>query len=141
MIPFTIDLRPGSPINEQLIYAVKKAIVSGQLKPGDRIPSVRALSQELKINPNTVQKAIMKLTNDGLLEVRPGIGCAISATAKEASVAQREELLHEAFERLVVEAKRLQLSKEDVIQAINEHWSRMSVPSDRKGTKNKKGRL
>ncbi|MFA6568571.1 MAG: GntR family transcriptional regulator [Victivallales bacterium] len=126
MIPFTIDLKPGVPINEQLVYAVKRAVVSGQLKPGDRLPSVRALSQELKINPNTAQKAFARLTGEGLLEVRPGIGCTVAALPRNATEEQRNGILKEEIEHLVVEARKLRLNKEDVIRAVNEHWSRMS---------------
>lgn len=127
MIPFTISLKPGTPINEQLVYSIKKAIISGQLKPGDRLPSVRVLSQELKINPNTAQKAFTRLTNEGLLEVRPGIGCTVAAVAKTATEEQRNEILKGEIEHLVVEARKLQLKKEDVINALNEHWSRLSA--------------
>jgi GntR family transcriptional regulator len=56
MLPFSIDLRPGLPVAEQILFAVKKAVVGGQLRPGDRFPSVRVLSQELKINPNTAHR-------------------------------------------------------------------------------------
>ena len=129
MIPFTVELRPGSPINEQLVYAIKKAVVSGQLRPGDRMPSVRGLSQELKINPNTVQKVVAKLVGDGLLEIRPGIGCSVAAAPPEATAAQRDEILQGEVERLVVEAQRLRLDKADIIKAFEEHWSRLADAS------------
>ena len=49
MIPFRVDFRPGVPLFEQVVYAAKKAVVSGRLRPGDVFPSVRALSKELTI--------------------------------------------------------------------------------------------
>ena len=61
MIPFRVDFRPGTSLYEQVIYAAKKALISGQLRPGDPFPSVRALSAELKINPNTAHKVITHL--------------------------------------------------------------------------------
>ena len=48
MLPFSIDIRPGLPIAEQVLFAVKKAVVTGQMRPGDKFPSVRLLSQELR---------------------------------------------------------------------------------------------
>ena len=124
MLPFYIDLKAGSPICDQLVYAVKKAIVSGQLKPGDRLPSVRALSQALKINPNTAQKAIAKLCADGLLQASPGIGCSVSIEArKPASSSERGELLRDEIERLVVEAMKLRIDKDDLHKAIDKRWS------------------
>src|SRR5436305_974798 len=57
MLPFSIDLKAGLPVAEQILFAVKKAVVGGQLVAGDKFPSVRVLSQELKINPNTAVRA------------------------------------------------------------------------------------
>ena len=77
MLPFTVRLRTGVSVYRQLVYAVQKAVVSGQLLPGDRFPSVRNLSQELRINPNTAQKVVRRLVDQGLLEVQPGIGTIV----------------------------------------------------------------
>ena len=122
MLPFSISLRPGVPIYEQVIYAVTKAAVSGQLRPGDPFPSVRTLSQELKINPNTAHKIVSALTEQGLLAVRPGIG-TIVADARPTAAA-RHLVIDSDTERLVVEAKRAGLSLPDVITAIRRHWAR-----------------
>ena len=78
MPQFSISLRTGVPIYEQVTYAVTRAIVSGELQPGDPFPSVRALSQDLKINPNTSHKIVAALIERGSLVVRPGIGTAVS---------------------------------------------------------------
>ena len=72
MIPFHVDFAPGSPLYEQVVYAATKAIVSGRLSPGDDFPSVRVLSRELKINPNTAHKVVTRLVDAGLLEIRQG---------------------------------------------------------------------
>ena len=77
-LPFSIPLRSGEPVAEQVIFAVTRAVVSGQLQAGDPFPSVRALSQELKINPNTAHRIIAALTEEGLLTVRPGIGTVVN---------------------------------------------------------------
>jgi len=74
VIPFRLTFEPGVPIHQQVTFAAKKAMVTGQLRPGETFPSVRVLSKALKINPNTAHKVIIQLTLDGLLEVRPGIG-------------------------------------------------------------------
>ncbi len=71
MIPFQISFRPGAPLCDQVVYAAKKAVVSGQMRTGDPFPSVRVLSKELKINPNTAHKVITQLVNEGVLEVQP----------------------------------------------------------------------
>ena len=123
MPPFSISLRTGVPIYEQVIYAVTRAVVSGELKPGDPFPSVRALSQDLKINPNTAHKIVAALIERGLLVVRPGIGTVVSSERPTASADQRAILDDEA-ERLVVEAKRAGLSLQDVVTSVRTHWTK-----------------
>jgi GntR family transcriptional regulator len=95
MIPFHIDLSVGEPIYEQVAYAAKKAIIAGQLRPGDPFPSVRALSQELKINPNTAHKVIAQLIAEGLIEVRPGLGCVVTLIP-DSTATDRGNLLKKA---------------------------------------------
>lgn len=123
MLPFSISLRSGIPICEQVIYAVTRAVISGELTPGDPFPSVRGLSQELKINPNTAHRVIAGLIERGLLVVRPGIGTVVAAGRPTNSTARRL-VLDEDAERLVVEARRAGLSLQDIIAAIRGHWAR-----------------
>jgi len=110
VIPFRIQLRPGVPISEQIIYAAKRAIVSGQLQPGDPFPSVRVLSREAHINPNTAHKVITTLLSDSLIESRPGIGTVVAALPGATQRARRD-LLTSQIEPLIVEAKLLGLTK------------------------------
>src|SRR6185295_20138732 len=78
MLPFSISLKPGLPVAEQILFAVKKAVVGGQLRPGDRFPSVRVLSQELRINPNTAHKVVAALVNEGVLVTTPAVGSIVA---------------------------------------------------------------
>jgi GntR family transcriptional regulator len=121
LLPFSVRLRPGRPLHDQLVFAITKAIVTGQLQPGDRFPSVRIVSQELRINPNTAQKVVTTLVERGLLEVEPGIGTAVAAWRPFASSACRA-VLHDHIERLVVDAKRFGLDLGDVVDEIRREW-------------------
>ena len=121
MINFTIKFQYGSPIYEQVVYAVKKAIVSGQLKPGDRFPSVREIAKELRINPNTAQKVVAHLAREEMLEMKPGIGSIVSELSTATKV-QRDRILNDEVEKLVVESKRLSITKKEVMDAINRNW-------------------
>ena len=123
VLPFSIALRAGEPVYEQVVYAVRRAVVTGQLRPGDPFPSVRALSQALKINPNTAHRIVAELVAEGTLTVRPGIG-TIVGQAREGSNRARRALLKEEAERLVVEARRAGLSLQDVLAALRRHWAR-----------------
>ena len=125
MIPFSVQFRPGLPLYEQAAYAATKAIVSGHLMPGDAFPSVRTLSKELKINPNTAHKVIASLINAGLLEIRPGVGTVV-APLPEASAKERTRLLENEIEELVVEAKRLGIEWEDLLASMGDHWKRLT---------------
>ncbi len=125
MLPFKVQFTQGRPVYEQVLFAAKKAIVCGQLKPGDAFPSVRVLSQELRINPNTAQKVSAHLREEGLIEVKPGLGSVITKSARVLK-SQKKELLERELERLVVEAKKLKLTKEDVQEAVRQHWENLS---------------
>jgi len=130
VIPFRLTFRPGLPLSEQVVYAATRAIVAGQLAPGDPFPSVRALSRELKINPNTAHKVVAQLLSDGLLESRPGIGTVV-AELPSSTRSQRTSLLGQQIEELVVEGKRLSIELEEVLNAIANHWRRLSTtPAD-----------
>ena len=125
MIPFRVQFRPGLSLFEQVVYAAKKAMVAGQLRPGDAFPSVRALSKELKINPNTAAKIVAHLVNEGLLETRPGVGTVV-AELPDASRKERTQLLGHEIEGIVVEAKRLGIGLDETLDAISEHWKRLT---------------
>src|SRR5476649_2153762 len=121
MLPFTVEFRPGAPVYEQVIHVVKKAVATGQLVPGGRFPSVRTLSQELRINPNTAHKIVAALIAEGVLAVHPGIGTVVTPPAA-GSAQDRTALLNDELERLVVEARRLGLDEEKIIGAVRKHW-------------------
>jgi len=124
MIPFKVSLQPGASIYEQVVYAAKKALISGKMSGGEPFPSVRALSKALKINPNTAHKVIAALISDGLLEVHPGLGTVVAARLPS-SADERARLLKNEVEQLVVEAKRLGLSLDEITEAIAAHWNRL----------------
>jgi GntR family transcriptional regulator len=128
MLPFSLSLRPGEPIVDQTVYAVTRAIVSGQLRPGDRFPSVRALSQELRVNPNTAQRIVTLLVEQGLLDVQPGVGTIVAAPrAMSADNRRRDNAarIHDHLEPLVVESRRLGLTLQDVIERLRTVWRRL----------------
>lgn len=124
MLPFTIELRPGMPIAEQVVFAVKKAVVSGQLKPGEPFPSVRQISQELRINPNTAHKIAAALVAQGVLVTTPAVGSVV-AERVPADRRERAELLGAELERVVVEAKKLGLALDEVQGGLAAHWKKL----------------
>ncbi len=129
VLPFRVTYRAGLSLFEQTVYAATKSIVSGQLRPGDAFPSVRALSRELKINPNTAAKIVAHLLSEGLLESLPGIGTVV-AELPDSTKKERMQLLGREIEELVVAAKRLGIEREQMLEAIDVHWRKLSKGRD-----------
>jgi GntR family transcriptional regulator len=122
VLPFHVTLQPGESPYRQVVFAATRAIVSGELGPGASFPSVRELSQALKVNPNTAHKVVAELIRDGLLVALPGVGTVVTRN-RRASSAERRRLLSAEVEQLVVEAKRLGLGREEILDAVNAQWA------------------
>jgi GntR family transcriptional regulator len=120
-------IEPGKSIFDQVVFAAVRAFVSGQLKPGDPFPSVRALAAELKIHPNTAHKVVQHLISERWLEARPGIGTVV-AERPQARPGDKRRLLDGQVEELVVEARRVGLSLSDVTAAITARWKSLGQP-------------
>ena len=122
MTLFRLNLRPGESIFDQLLFAIKRSFISGELRPGQAFPSVRTLAVEFKIHPNTAHKVVQHLIQERWLEVRPGIGTVV-AEIPEPRPGERKRLLQHEIEQLVVEAKRMDLDVREVVRAIEEQWA------------------
>ena len=102
------------------MFAAKKAMFSGKLRPGDAFPSVRELGRAMKIHANTAQKVIAQLTTEGLLTVKPGIGTVVAAPPLARGA--RGRLLEREVEQLTVQALQVGVSLEELQAAIGECW-------------------
>jgi GntR family transcriptional regulator len=125
MLPFSIQLKHGLPITEQVCYAVRRAIVSGGMKPGDEFPSVRQISQELRINPNTAHKIISTLIRENLLIATPAVGTFV-AEPTASTKRERSELLGTELEWIAVEAKKLAIPLTELQTALARHWEALT---------------
>lgn len=134
MIPFKVRLNPGQPIVEQVCFAATRAILAGELKPGEPFPSVRALAAELRIHPNTAMKVVQHLVQEKWLIAQPGVGTVV-ATPPRARAGDRRRLMEDEVEKLVVEAMRVGMTAAELVQAIEEQWRSLhhlkSVSNDR----------
>jgi GntR family transcriptional regulator len=122
--PFKLTLRAGESIFDQVVYAAKKAILSGEFTSGQPFPSVRALAAELKIHPNTAHRVVQYLIQEGWLEAYPGVGTTVG-NPPTASASERKRLLQREVEQLAVEAKRVGLDVEDLIEALRMQWEKL----------------
>ena len=119
-----LDLRGGDSIFDQVVFAATKAFISGDFRPGQAFPSVRALAADLKIHPNTAHKVIQHLIQERWLEARPGIGTLV-AEPPAARAGDRKRLMGHEVEQLVVEAMRVGLDLGDLVDAIETQWARL----------------
>jgi GntR family transcriptional regulator len=124
---FRLNLRPGRSIFNQVVFAAKRALISGEFLPGQAFPSVRAIAAELKIHPNTAHKVVQYLIQERFLESRPGTGTIVS-TLPEPRSGDKKRLLKEEVQRLVVEAKRMGLQLEELVEAMEGEWASLERP-------------
>lgn len=115
---FQIDRFGRTPIYEQIIDQTQRLIASGILKEGDQLPSVRSLSQELSVNPNTLQKAYSELERRGLCVSAPGNGRFVTADAFRLVGEGMKERLEE-LKRIAEELCAAGLPVEQVLHAVN----------------------
>lgn len=119
----SIDYQSDLPIYHQITRQVKFAIAAGTLRAGQLVPSARALSQQLTINPNTVVKAFSLLQSDGIIEPLRGRGMVVSAGAIRICKKHREKELGQRIGESVAEAWHAGLSQSDIETIVQKHLS------------------
>lgn len=129
MLPFPIRILDGLPASDQVVLSVRRAVLAGLLRDGDEFPSVRTLSQELKISPTTAHKAIGQLRDEGLLASRPGVGMVVR-TAAAPDAAARLALLAPEMEALIRKAAALHIKPKVLADAIREALTKAAGTPD-----------
>lgn len=114
---FQIDVMSRVPVYEQLIEQMEKFVLTGILNSGDKIPSVRSLSMELSINPNTIQKAFSELDRRGIIFSVPGKGSFISNEAKDTIMTSKRGNMSSLTD-ILSELKLAGMSKENIIACV-----------------------
>ena len=131
---FQIDTASRLPIYQQLVNQVREAAARGGLRPDERLPSVRQLSRDLVVNPNTVARAYLELEREGLLNTRPGLGVFIAEPRAELTGDARRRRLLETLDRFLTEAVHLGFPVDEVLKLVKDRVAqfRWSVSSDAK---------
>lgn len=117
---FSIDSGSRVPIYEQLAQQVREGVARGDLRPDERLPSVRQLSQDVVVNPNTVARAYAELERQGVVVTRQGLGVFVAQPKNELTKAVRERRLAELLDRCLTEAVHLGFSAEEVVRLVNQ---------------------
>src|SRR6188474_1324344 len=115
---FTCDSTGRTPIYRQLIEQIRERVARGKLEPGERLPSVRQLSKDLVVNPNTVARAYTELEREGVLNTRPGLGVFVAKPQAELTSKARDERLGAIIDRLLTEAVHLGYTAEGVEKMV-----------------------
>jgi GntR family transcriptional regulator len=123
---FSIDANNGVAIYEQLMRQVKFAIAEGSLRPGQLLPSVRAISVELALNPNTVAKALHQLQLEGIIDSLRGKGLVVAANAIETCKVARRNLLSERLRSVLQEAMHSGLAVSEIERMFQEQLAHLS---------------
>lgn len=117
---FSIEPNNGVAIYEQLMRQVKFAVAEKTLKPGQLLPSVRILSQQLAVNPNTITKAFQQLQGEGVLESVRGRGIAVQSDALERCMNDRRTLIAERFRVVLAEALQAGYSESEIFGLVKD---------------------
>lgn len=114
-----VDPHSGVPVYRQLMDQIKFHVTSGLMSPGDELPSTRALSAELAINPMTVSKAFSLLEREGVLERRPGLPLVVAALDGRTARARRLDHLRQALGPVVTTIRQLGVSREEALATLS----------------------
>jgi GntR family transcriptional regulator len=113
-----IESQKGIPLYFQIMEEIKHLIASGQLAPGDKLPTVRQLAVDLAINPNTVAKAYDELRRENILDVRQGIGTFVKQDIPELGEETRRKKLRALCEAFVLEAQQYGFKLEEIRECL-----------------------
>ncbi len=108
------------PVYQQIVEQIKRAAASGALRPGESLPTIRPLAEQLRVNRNTVAKAYAELESQGIIAAAAGKGCFLADNHSPLKKEVRNRLLAEKIDAAVVEAHHLQIPRDDFLKAVRE---------------------
>jgi GntR family transcriptional regulator len=133
MLLLDVNSADGRPIYGQIVDRVKFAVAGGVLRAGELVPSVRELSKQLVVNPNTVARAYRDLQAEGLLESVRGMGLQVAEGAVERCRAARREMVRERLRRAIEDARQSSLDPAEIETILREEWVRAGAADNREG--------
>jgi GntR family transcriptional regulator len=119
---FQINFKSGLPVYLQLVDQVKAAVASGAIRPGEALPSIRPLAEELKVNRNTIAKAYGEMESQGLIETQAGRGCFVTRNHSPLKKEARHRLLVQEIDQAVIQAHHLQVPRDEFLRLVHERF-------------------
>jgi GntR family transcriptional regulator len=117
---FQINYKSGKPVYLQVVDQVKAAAASGALQPGEALPCIRPLAEELRVNRNTIAKAYSELESTGVIETVPGKGCFVKESQSPLRKGVRRKMLIEEIDQAIVQAHHLQISRDEFLTMVHQ---------------------
>jgi len=133
MIDFKLDLKSGVPFYRQIVDQIRYAIASRQLLPGEQLPTVRDLSVQLEINPNTARKAYSELEILGVLDTQQGTGTFVGERKIEIAEAEKDRMLGQICDELVARGHQYNLTLEQIVDHLQRRLNNAGKEKDRTG--------
>ena len=125
---FQVDSASRTPIYRQLVAQIREAVARGHLLPESRLPSVRDLSRQLVINPNTVARVYTELEREGVLNTRPGLGVFVAQPKNDLTRRARKDRLLSLMDGLLTEAVHLGFAGDEVLSLLSERMTKFQFP-------------
>ncbi|MFM7117892.1 MAG: GntR family transcriptional regulator [Planctomycetota bacterium] len=113
-----LEAKDGVPIYLQVMQQIKYQIASGRLQPGEELPSIRTLAEQLLVNPNTIARAYRELETAGVVEKRRTAGTYVAENGSPLARKERLKLINERIDRLLVEAFQMGFDLDDVLKLV-----------------------
>ncbi|BBO30743.1 GntR family transcriptional regulator [Lacipirellula parvula] len=123
-----ITTADGVPIYQQIVNQVKYMVASGRLSPGDEMPPIRVLAEQLIVNPNTVARAYRELETAGIVEKRRTAGTYVSEQGSPLARKERMKILTERVDALLAEARQMDVSFDDLAKLLEKRNESMTPP-------------
>jgi len=120
-----ISPKDGVPIYRQIVNQVKYLVGSGRLVPGEELPPIRVLAEQLVVNPNTVARAYAELEHAGIVTKRHGSGTYVSDNGSPLKRAERLKILAQRADALVAEARHLEVEISELLDVVRERHRAM----------------
>ena len=126
-----INYKSGKPVYLQIVDQIKAAAASGALQPGEALPYIRPLAEQLRVNRNTIAKAYSELESVGIIETQPGRGCFLKDNHSPLRKEIRRKMLIEEIDQAVVQAHHLRVPSDDFLDLVRE---RLALFEDKRRT-------
>lgn len=121
----------GVPIYLQIVNQIKYLVASARLEPGEELPAIRTLAEQLLVNPNTVARAYRELEQAGVVEMRRTAGTFVSATKSPLARKEKLRVLGERIDALLAEARQMDVPLDELIELLRQHHRAMNPQSNK----------